>query len=358
MSVNRLTQIEPRPNDPGRAMPAAGNTPWIGVYMLSQTLFCRRAGLLTLELGQADDGEEFSDVQPDTPQKLSWMEEYDDAMIAEALARHWNEVLTVSSYLGAWLSLCLAIYFSYSPSLGTCMALSLLVFVPWSLRELRAILELDYRRREAAASRSLLDLSDLGREERIVNWWQLRKAGFSVSKPQESHRDEQMRLQGKPFLILQYSGLKIPVVRKHHGKHELHSQNRARVAAYCHLLEVAEQVQAPFGVFMFAGSYEVVIVPNDPRSRSLFERGLEQSRELVLAKERGFLPQAPEGSQCSGCGFGYPRIHEPGVSDGHLVILQGAYTPRYDADKRERHSVCGDRFEWLPRHDKSDELGL
>jgi hypothetical protein len=238
------------------------------------------------------------------------------------------------------------------------MAASMLVFVPWSLRELSVILELDYRRREATASRILLDISDLGREERIVNWWQLRKAGFSVGKPKEAHCDEQMRLQGKPFLILQYSGLKIPVVRKHRGKHELHSQNRARISAYCHLLEVAEQVQAPFGIFMFAGSYEVVIVPNDRSNRSLFERGLEQSRELVRAKERGFLPQSPEGNQCTGCGLGYPRIHEPGVSDGHLVILQGAYTPRYDANKRERHSVCGDRFEWLPRHDKSDELGL
>ena len=281
MSVNRITQIETRLNDPGLGMQAAHNTPWIGVYMLSQTLFCRRAGLLTLELGQADDGEEFSDMQPDAPQKLSWMEEYDDAMIAEALARHWNEVLNVLSYLGAWLSLCLAIYFSYSPSLGTCMAASMLVFVPWSLRELSVILELDYRRREAAASRILLDISGLGREERIVNWWQLRKAGFSVSKPQEAHRDEQMRLQGKPFLILQYSGLKIPVVRKHCGTRELHSQNRARVSAYCHLLEVTEQVQAPFGVFMFAGSYEVVIVPNDPSNRSLFERGLERSLHVL-----------------------------------------------------------------------------
>ena len=67
MTVNRLPQMPPPPDDPGRALQTAHNTPWIGVYMLSQTIFCRRAGLLTLELGQADDGEESSDVLPDTP---------------------------------------------------------------------------------------------------------------------------------------------------------------------------------------------------------------------------------------------------------------------------------------------------
>ena len=123
------------------------------------------------------------------------------------------------------------------------------------------------------------------------------------------------------------------------------------------MLEVAEHVQSPFGVFMFAGSYEVVIIPNDRSNRNLVELGIQQSRAVLLQKERGDLIPPPTGNQCAGCRLGYPLFNVPGESDRHLDVVPGEYTPRYDARKRERHSVCGDRFGWCPSHGKWKEIG-
>jgi hypothetical protein len=148
------------------------------------------------------------------------------------------------------------------------------------------------------------------------------------------------------------------VVRKHRGKHELRSQNRARVAAYCHLVESVERGQAPFGVFMFAGSYEVHIVPNSPSNQRLLSRTLEQACKVLEEAQAGKLPEAAPANCCRECPLGKPRVHRVGVTDKHLGVIKGAYTPRTGIDGCEYHSVCGDRFEWCPPHRRAEEKGL
>ena len=47
-----------------------GQPPWVNVHVLSETIFCRRAGLLAYELREDDDGQE-RDL--DRPPRLDWL---------------------------------------------------------------------------------------------------------------------------------------------------------------------------------------------------------------------------------------------------------------------------------------------
>jgi hypothetical protein len=329
------------------ALPA---TPDVGVHVLSNTVFCPRAGLLAYELGQADDGEE---RERDSVPRQDWLPDYDEALINEELGRRWDQVWWVCRYGIWWILAASVVWATFDWILGLLLLACTLVFVPWFWRQVMDIAVLDSRRRAARQSKENLNLTDLGREERIVNWWDLRRAGFSVRKPDHSNEDKPWRLRGKPFRILYYHALRIPVVRKHRGKPELHSQHRARIAAYCHLLEVTERAQAPFGVFIFAGSYDVHIVPNSAANRRLFHDGLRLARQMLTDAQTGRRPGPPDGNQCIRCPYGLPLVRKPGKTDLHLAVLRCAYCPSRGADKKDYHSVCGDRFKWIPPHEKA-----
>ena len=51
MEPNHPSEMQSREIDPGLTKSTARGKPWIGAYMLSQTMFCHRAGLLTHEMG-------------------------------------------------------------------------------------------------------------------------------------------------------------------------------------------------------------------------------------------------------------------------------------------------------------------
>jgi hypothetical protein len=346
------------PNDGDSSKPefprASANTPWVGAHVACTTLFCSCAALITHELSESDDGED--DQSRST--RLDWLPDYDEPLINQALERLWNDTFWLLKYGLWWSILCIVVFVLYDPTLGIVLAAPLLAFAPWLWRQAKQILVLEQRRRAALRCTDKLKLADLGHKEQVVNWWALRRAMMSVTKPQEGLSDPTLRLAGKPFLILQHGSLLIPVVRKHRGKHELRSQNRARIAAYCHLIETVERGQAPFGIFMFAGSYEVHIVPNSQSNKRLLSRGLEQARRVLEEEKAGRLPEAPDASCCRDCPFGKPRVRRLGVTDKHLGVIKGAYTPRKGADGRMYHSVCGDRFEWCPPHRRAQEKGL
>jgi hypothetical protein len=332
--------------------------PWVGAHVASISHFCNRYALIEHERGQADEGEDERPTTQSSTTRLDWLPDYDEELINQALQRRWNQVWWALKYVLWWLILSTVVFALYAQLLGIFLAAPLLVITPLFWHQGQKIFVLECRRRAAAQVTDKLNLSDLGQKEQVVSWWALRKAFASVRKPREALSDPELRLSGKPFLILQSGSLRIPVVRKHRGKHELRDQNRARVAAYCHLIETVERGQAPFGVFMFADSYDVYIVPNSQAAQSLFRRGLEQTRKVLERVKAGDLPQPAPASHCLNCPLGKPRVHRPGVTDQHLSILPGSYTPQLGADGREYHSVCGDRFEWLPPHARAEEKKL
>jgi hypothetical protein len=130
-----------------------------------------------------------------------------------------------------------------------------------------------------------------------------------------------------------------------------------RAAAYCELIKTCELADAPFGLLMFAGSYECLIIPNTNAARFQFEKALEDVREFLqeLDPEK-FVPE-PTDNRCSGCHWGEPRPYVPGRTD---TVLKGEPVRPLLTRVRNRdfHSPCGDRFGGAPPHKDAVALGI
>ncbi len=360
--MNRLKL--PLANDAAGDSRSRQTVPKLNVSILAETMFCPRAGLLASRLNEQDHGRDHDSLR--SP-RWDHLPEFDEREINDALIQRWQEVWTACNILlGLGLG-CLAIYFAFDPILAYWLSAAPACVAVWIVSRFPEIAILDIRRRAAARVRAAdaLCIADLGHEEVTVDYWKLKKwilrdgddqstdsreYGVNVYRPVESHHDPQLQLSGRPFLILQYRAFRIPVFLKRRGEHKVFPQHRARIAAYCHLIENSERAQAPFGVVMFPGSYDVVIIPNSSRNQDLFQRGLKQARRVITAADGGTLPEAPAGNECRGCFRGRLRAYRPGVTDSHLAILQCELNTVDCADGRSYHSVCGDCFQWRPPH--------
>jgi hypothetical protein len=245
------------------------------------------------------------------------------------------------------------------PRAGVAFSLPAFYLVARSWEALMRIVQLVRERSVfAAAVPATIELSSP--QIREVNWWSLRKAGFDCLKPVDVLRDPDERLAGRPWRILtKGTTVRIPVIRKHRGDRVWRPQHVVRIAAYCRLIETCEGGQAPFGVLMFAGSYDCWIIPNTALAQSQFEQALARTREFLSVHEKGkFVPAAPTDNRCDGCHLGEPRVYASGQTDtivsGNCIaplLTRGAY-------RRLFHCPCGDCFNWVPPHEDAIRLGL
>ena len=107
-----------------------------------------------------------------------------------------------------------------------------------------------------------------------------------------------------------------------------------RAAAYCRLIKTCEGGNAPFGVLMFAGSYDCLVIPNNGEAQSHFERALREVQEFLSVYEGGkFVPAAPTDNRCSGCHCGKPRKHVDG-EERHDSQRPGTSAVAYEGGQR------------------------
>jgi hypothetical protein len=173
-----------------------------------------------------------------------------------------------------------------------------------------------------------------------VNWWSLLQANYESTRPNEMLRDTDWRLCGKPWRILKYGNLRIPVFRKRYSGQEperekqIHHQHQMRITAYCRLVEATEGGTSPYGIVMFGRTYDGVTVPVGQAHADRLRQTLMHVRGTLRNKVD---PDAPQRlGQCRKCPHGRPEAY-------HLH-------PRY------MHSDCGDRFHWTPPHEKLDQI--
>jgi len=325
----------------------------IRVHVLSEHLYCPRAAILALESGE-DDGEE----EPRLGPRLDGFADYDERRFIE-------EFREARSQFCVWLTLmapaAFLVFLAWrlaSPLWAIAVSLPLFYLLGLMWDCVMWIIELVRERAKFdAAAPVKIDLAPQQIHE--VNWWSLRKAGFDCRKPADPHRDHGMRLVGKPWRVLtKGTTLRIPVIRKHRGERVWRPQHIVRIAAYCRLIETCESGEAPFGVLLFADSYECIIIPNDSKAKFQFEKALEDVREFLGINEGGrFIPTEPTDNRCSGCHWGRPCRYVEGETD---TILEGKLIPplRTKAKNFYFHSPCGDRFRWVPPHEDSVALGI
>ena len=336
------------------SLTALDTTPWVNVRVMAATMFCRRAGVLACELGD-DSG----DDDDDDTARLDYLPDYELAQIEAALEETWRSIHLFLRWAVFGLLILVGVGLSGHWGWSLLGAMPSVFLFRWLFDQFRIVSVLA-RRRDIARNATAREPNPKGPAVQSFNWWELRKAGFEVVPVREPLCDHTLRLAGRPWRILQRGSLRIPVFRKHRGGRELRSQHRARLAAYGHLIEETEGLTAPFGVLMFADSYDVLVIWFTDSVHAEFQQGLKMTRDMMsrVVQLQGDPGHPAQASVCEQCPFGRPVVHRPGQTDTKrgTKILPAFRTQGVDG--RNYHSPCGDRFKWIPPHERAREKKL
>ena len=344
---------EPPSQHSGDPMAAEANDPRLGVHCLSEFVFCPRAGLCLYEQDHEDD-------EPEMEADLSFPpihEPQELALALETLVRRFLRILCGG--LGGFILLVVAAWYTGWLLVWPVAGVTLLL-TAWGLYDtgywayaVQHQLELWQE-----AEPKMPDPESPRIQE--IDWRDLLASEATVFRPPAAYQDPDWQLGGKPWRVLEYGDLRIPVFKPRRPWKDLFRQHIARMAAYCHLLEINEGgARSPYGVIVKGETFAAVTVPNTPRTQAIFREALLAARRTVRESEEvnEHPPGPTNNGHCRECPFGWPVRLRPGE---HYLRHGGAIEPKIvrDRRKREYHSHCGDRFRWIPSHLQAEAMEL
>ena len=347
---NRLTaEVQMKGEIKISRMRADGQDPFVGVHALTEFIYCPRAGILAFEL-EHDHG---SDEQPN----LSSLPRWSLARIERRLHTSMRQLVLFVT-MGVTVIVLLAVFHQdlALPVTWGCVFLVLAIArrTIGCAQKVRVL----FQRYRLASQAVAYEPAAHHPSPQSVNWWSLLGAGFESIAYKDALRDEQWKLIGRPWRVLRKGSLRIPVfITK--GCSDLRRQHFARMSAYCHLLIRCEGAKSPYGVVIDHDTYQGWTIPYTAASRKVFHDGLIAARATIRKARMGVEPgPASNCNVCRRCPFGRPRVHRKGKTetkrDGRLLRVNG----RMGVDRRMYHSPCGDRFGWVPPHEKAFSKGL
>ena len=327
----------------------------LGVHVVSEQIFCPRAMLSTQAESVEDVGQERSIL------RLDYTPSYEIAELEQKLAAQatllWQLTAAVATFavLGFLLTL---VHWSFFWAGLFAAAIPAWLF----LQEMRTTWRL-LQDQSAVARAKPIEPSELVPQDESVNWWSLRAAGFVSHPVDEMLVDEELGIRGRPWRILRRGPLAIPVYVRN-GSDELRPQQRARIAAYCHLIRVNEHAESPLGIVLDRGTFAGLAVKPSAEDFQRIKRALRQiPRILTDWLTIGSIPSPPMESNyapCWRCPHGKPRLYEPEVTEttcyGRKVAMFRTKTDQQQG--KIFHSRCGDHFGWIPPHELVDVLQL
>jgi hypothetical protein len=327
---------------------------FISASSVANVVYCKRAGLLAAESKDVN--------RRDDMPVLDLLPVYELEEIRDAIAERWRRLLCGLGALIVAATICssLAAFDSFQHARSTSLLLFIVMIalVPFLLSTTSSLNEL-IRRLRAADFGTRREPDPAATDTTHVFWWDLWKSGF-VSQRCDRLADENWKLDGSPFRVLQRDSWAIPVFRTRSVHDYPKPQHLVRIMAYCHLVESQMGADVPYGIILYGDTMRGIAVPNHPRYRKPFHDALEELRRLVTIADGGGPPPYPPAdiNRCAGCPFGEPRLLSKGIPtlrngkrlDPHVLKPMGGRT-RYHCD-------CGDRFEWCPTHKLTDELRL
>ena len=330
--------------------------PKLGVHVLTEFIYCPRAGVLEYERESEDSGEEADRVA-----RLDYIPDYTIPLIEAEMDRIKNWLLGVVTWTAPAIGILVGIAFFLDVITAVILGVAAIcAWGPWSWRLFRVYLRLHQKKRRAENADPHEPQPNLSAVQQ-VNWWELLKAGFDPVQRREALSDPGLGISGKPWMVLLRGATCIPVFRKHRGDRKLRSQHHARIAAYAHLLKTCERVQVPYGVILFGDGEDGVAVPITDYARGEFEQGLVDAQRLVTTlAQQPVQPDRPMSlSLCEKCHLGRPRLYRPGKSETIVrsVVLE-PFCTRARKTNQEYHGDCGDRYSWVPPHELAQAMGL
>jgi hypothetical protein len=243
----------------------------------------------------SESGRDEGDEEPNLGPRLDLLIDYNEHRFIEAMQQSWGEIRLWLTLMA--LALLIVMLAGSLHSLTSAVILSLPVFILlakcWdTLANIIALV------REQALYRAAPALViDLERTEvKRLSWWSLRKAGFDCNKPPEPFDSPAGDIAGKPWRLLRKGSLTIPVIRRRQGSSEWGTQHEVRLSAYCNLIEKCTGGEAPFGVILFAGTSDCVIIPINKARQTTYERALRDALKFMEPRKEGTPPtNSPDG---------------------------------------------------------------
>lgn len=344
-----------------QTLQAQSDTPWVGVHVLTEFIFCPRAGLIAFEKNQEDDDE--SRLQGQQRAQLTYRSCYSLKTIEGHLEKALNDLRRAPIIAGV-VALVLFVIILVSRLIelwSTPLVIGALVLLIGCGEAYLRVAHFSQLRE--LARKALPKAPDPQNPDNIrVNWWSLLATGFDSVPYRDTLKDYSWRVAGKPWRVLRKGSLRIPVWRRRGDAGnitKIRGQHYARIAAYCRLIEKAEGASSPYGIILFGDTYDGIAVGNNRGSRSAFHKGLRGAREVIKDQKRRIDPSPPHSrTMCSGCPLGKPFAYRPGETNKRPGRLNTRPYLITGQDDRSYHSECGDRFQWLPPHQKATEKGL
>lgn len=344
---------------------ADSEAPYLGAHAMSEFIYCPRAGIITVDQRKEDTGSD--DEQGPT---LGGLPTHDLELIQAELARVREELkwpiawgiglglITILGFLALWTS-------PFRWILLLCSSMPMYVTARIIKERFTTYAVLRARLREAESA-AIAEPDWTLRQPQPINWWSLIRAGFVSHELRAPIVDQDLRLAGKPFRVLQRGAVHIPVMHltvpdaeedlRRQGR--LRPPQRARLAAYSYLLHHVQRSQSDWAIVLFKGTFEGVALPIDQAMLLTFTEGLKSARAYLSEYEsnRDYNPApARERTPCVKCPFAEPISPEK-RSEFRGVPVTSFLTQAWNG--KHYHSTCGDRFRWVPPHSKAEALEL
>jgi hypothetical protein len=344
--------MEKRRDSLSDPMAANPDDPKLGVYCLTEFVFCPRAGLCTHE-----QEKEYLEEEPHA--NVYYLPIHDRAELERTLKslfeQFWRIVLggiiaTVLCGVVAWVTgLTILGILAMVVAIVTVVALVERGFWAFRVTQYLAI----WKRAEPR----LPDPDTTKTQE--IHWCELLAAGVTLREPQAPFTHDPWKFGGKPWKVLEYGDLRIPVFLHKADWKGLFPQHFVRMVAYCQLLEACEGFRSPYGVIVRKDTFAAMTVPNSAKSQEDFRRALARARESVQEAEESnyFPPVSGEATVCRDCHYGQPRVYRRGKE----FLRYGKPIPVHSLPgpgRKKYHSHCGDRFRWTPPHKEATAMEL
>lgn len=327
--------------------------PRLGVYVLTEFVFCHRAGLCAHETEREEEDDSpalsFFSFNP-----LYSLPEIEAALQRAVTDTTW---FVGGAALSALVSVLLSLWID--KLIGVAGLFGVLWFLTFAVQRCIHAFRLNHQRNQALAGQHREPNPNLS-DVQAIHWWDLIRAGFETQTFQDPMLDSELNLQGKPFRFLRRGNIVIPVWRMRNYDGRLFPQHYVRMAAFCHLTmkSFGAGVECPYGVILFGNELEGIAIPYTPQRRADFLEAVRSARQAIEETSRRRDPSPPDSSLCAGCPYGKPRIEIPGETDNICNGVPLPVVPAYDANQQRFHSLCGDRFRWLPPHADVEERDL
>jgi hypothetical protein len=340
------------PNAIATAADGEIHEPRLGVYVLTEFVFCPRAGLCAHETGHNEE-------ENSPPLSFfSFNPLYTLGEIEATLQRAISEMTWFVAGAGFSAVLAALLTVWINKFVGFAGVFGVLWFLTFAMQRGIHAFQLNQQRKQALAGKQREPTPNSSDQE--IHWWDLIQAGFETQAAQDPLIDPELNFWGSPDRYLRRGNVVIPVWRMPHYDGRLYPQNYIRMAAYCHLVQKSfgVGVECPYGIILFGHGLDGIAISFTSQRRADFIETLRSARKTIEETGQRTDPPPPDPAMCARCPYGKPRLHVANETDNICNGIPLRVKPALAPDGKCLHSLCGDRFRWLPPHEDVEEKDL